>query len=120
MFSEIYFVHREINYIVAHYPQVYINPDKILNNQIVVTYPVFRYGGIRLWDFLEFVTSEMSGNSPKIKHANMMTYYFYERTFSMPFSFHICHDNDCHFFLNCATRPNYILSDINFKNLELV
>ena len=28
MFSEIYLVLREINYIITHFPQVYINADK--------------------------------------------------------------------------------------------
>ena len=30
-------------------------------------------GGIRLCDSLEFVTSEKSGNWPKIKHVNFIT-----------------------------------------------
>ena len=88
-------------------------------------YPVIRYGGIQLWDSLEFVTWERRENSTKIKHANnitetSLTDYIYERTFSMPFLFHLCHDNDCLSLLNCATRPNHRLSDINFKNHELV
>ena len=43
MISEMYFVHRKINYIITYFPQVYINGDKILNNQIVMTYAVIQY-----------------------------------------------------------------------------
>ena len=65
-------------------------------------------------------------NSPKIKHANLITYtpltdfYIYKRTVSMIFFFNLCHDNDCHSHSNCACPPTHSLTDTNFKTLELV
>ena len=58
------------------------------------------FGGIRLCDSLEFVTSEKNGKlaqnkTRKFYNSSLMTDYFDKRIVSMIFFFNLCHDNDC-------------------------
>ena len=82
-----YFVHREINYII-----VYINADKNIKSS--------NFGDVHGNSIWGYTIMGISGvcdvrkewNSPQIKHANIITEtpftdIFHERTFSIPFFF---------------------------------